>query len=128
MVHVLKASQQLELRGLCAVLLRKALCSDVENKTWNALTPQTQAGLKAELLELIKTEENKSTAKMVCDTVSDVGAMLLEQQQWPELLPFMFTCVQVRQHAPAKKPRLLSLSLSLFPSLPFSLVTFSKRR
>ena len=31
---------------------------------------------------------------MVCDTVSDVGAMLLEEQQWPELLPFMFTCVQ----------------------------------
>ena len=94
LVHVLKNSQALELRGLCAVLLRKALTSDMENKTWKALTPQTQQGLKSELLELIKTEANKSTAKMVCDTVSDVGAMLLEEQQWPELLPFMFTCVQ----------------------------------
>ncbi|QDZ25046.1 importin beta [Chloropicon primus] len=94
LVHVLKNSQALELRGLCAVLLRKTLCSDVENKTWKSLTPQTQQGLKTELLELVKGETNRSTAKMVCDTVSDVGAMLLEEQQWPELLPFMFQCVQ----------------------------------
>ena len=94
LVHVLKASQALELRGLCAVLLRKSLTNDAENETWKSLTPQTQQGLKAELLELIKSETNKSTAKMICDTVSDVGAMLLEENQWPELLPFMFTCVQ----------------------------------
>jgi hypothetical protein len=94
LVHVLKASQALELRGLCAVLLRKSLTADVDNKTWKALSPQTQQGLKSELLEMLKNEANKSTARMICDTVSDVGAMLLEENQWPELLPFMFTCVQ----------------------------------
>ena len=94
LVHVLKNSQQLELRGLCAVLLRKALTSDADNKTWKSLTQPTQQGMKTELLTLIKDEQNKQTAKMVCDTVSDVGAMLLEEQQWPELLPFMFQCVQ----------------------------------
>ena len=75
-------------------MLRKALTSDADNKTWKSLTQPTQQGMKTELLTLIKDEQNKQTAKMVCDTVSDVGAMLLEEQQWPELLPFMFQCVQ----------------------------------
>lgn len=30
----------------------------------------------------------------VCDLVSELAAGLLEKPGWPELLPFMFQCIQ----------------------------------
>jgi len=115
LVQVLQGSQVMDCRGLCAVLLRKALTTDAENETWKSLNAQTQLGIKTELLNLIKRETNRSTSKMICDTVSEVGAMLLEENQWPELLPFMFTCVQ------SGDERLLESVLRIFAQLVASI-------
>ena len=115
LVQLLKSSQHVEVRSICAVLIRKALTTEVDNKTWNALSPTTQLGVKQELLGMIKTETNRSTSKMVCDTVSELGATLMEENQWPELLPFMFTCVQ------SGDERLLESVLRIFAQLVASI-------
>ena len=47
----------------------------------------------------------------VCDTVSELAAGILEGGDWPELLPFMFQCVQSGQ------PRMVEAALLVFAQL-----------
>jgi len=47
----------------------------------------------------------------VCDTVAELAAGILEGGDWPELLPFMFQCVQSGQ------PRLAEAALLVFAQL-----------
>ena len=47
----------------------------------------------------------------MCDTVSELAAGILEGGDWPELLPFMFQCVQSGQ------PRMVEAALLVFAQL-----------
>ena len=47
----------------------------------------------------------------VCDTVSELAAGITEEGGWPELLPFMFQCVQSGQ------PRVVEAALLVFAQL-----------
>ncbi len=57
-----------------------------------AHVPQTL--VKTEMLNCIKEEVDRTVTKKVCDCVSELAIGILEEQGWPELLPFMFQCVQ----------------------------------
>jgi importin-5 len=68
--------------------------------------------VKSEMLNCIKEEPQRTITKKVCDTVSELGAVLLEDAAgWPELLPFMFQCVQSGQK------RLMESALLIFEAL-----------
>lgn len=41
----------------------------------------------------LSQETAKTVSNKVCDTVSELGSVLLSQNNWPELLPFVFNCV-----------------------------------
>eukprot|EP00897_Mesotaenium_endlicherianum_P006572 jgi/Mesen1/5943/ME000301S05074 len=92
LVETLRSSPKAELRGLCAVLLRKVITKD-QVSLWPVLNAATQNGVKSELLLCVQGEEVKSITKKLCDTVSELAAGIFEDGNWPELLPFMFECV-----------------------------------
>ena len=77
---------------MSAILLRRQLTRD-GNFLWPQLAPATQSQIKSVLLSCLHTEEIKSIAKKLCDTVSELASGILSDGGWPELLPFMFQCV-----------------------------------
>lgn len=92
MVHALQVSQQMEVRAMVAILLRKLITKD-DVSLWPQLSPVTQTAVKGQLLLCVQREEGKSICKKLCDTVAELAAGILEEGMWPELLPFMFQCV-----------------------------------
>lgn len=57
-----------------------------------------QAAIKSELLQAMVEEREKSVLHKACDTVSELGAELLDRNEWPELLP----ALQVRDSVAAR--------------------------
>mmetsp|Transcript_8735 Transcript_8735/g.11822 ORF Transcript_8735/g.11822 Transcript_8735/m.11822 type:complete len:1130 (+) Transcript_8735:104-3493(+) len=98
LVQVLRRSTDIGARAMCAVLLRKVLTKDMHEETGNTMWPllpePTKAGVKSELLLCIQEETERSILKKVCDTVGEIATVIFEEGAWPELLPFMFQCVQ----------------------------------
>ncbi|KAI7729184.1 hypothetical protein M8C21_025858, partial [Ambrosia artemisiifolia] len=82
LAQLLQLSPHVEARAMSAVLLRKQLTQD-DSLVWNSLTRSTQSLL----------EEAKTVIKKLCDTVSELGSVILRDNGWPELLPFVFQCV-----------------------------------
>ncbi|KAK9062401.1 hypothetical protein SSX86_019587 [Deinandra increscens subsp. villosa] len=96
--QLLHSSHHAEARAMSAVLLRRILtvASDDESQShtlYPSLSPATQSTLKSTLLESVGRESSKSISKKLCDTVSELAALIMPENGWPELLPFMFQCV-----------------------------------
>ncbi|XP_024975878.1 importin-5-like [Cynara cardunculus var. scolymus] len=96
--QLLHSSPHAEARAMSAVLLRRILTisSDDESQSqtlYPSLSPATQLTLKSTLLESVSRESSKSISKKLCDTVSELASLVLPENGWPELLPFMFQCV-----------------------------------
>ncbi|KAG0487272.1 hypothetical protein HPP92_009367 [Vanilla planifolia] len=117
--HVLHSSQSLEIRAMAAVLLRKQLtyssggsvADESPSYLWPRLTPATQSSVKSLLLSAVQREGQKTIAKKLCDTISELAANLLPDNAWPELLPFMFQAVT------SDSPHLQESSLLIFSQL-----------
>ncbi|EYU39259.1 hypothetical protein ABFS82_04G225100 [Erythranthe guttata] len=92
LAHVLSSSVHLEARAMATILLRKQLTQD-DSFIWPKLNESTRFTIKSILLSSIQNEESKSIIKKLCDTISELASSLLPENQWPELLPFMFQCV-----------------------------------
>ncbi|XP_076918274.1 uncharacterized protein LOC143578652 [Bidens hawaiensis] len=90
--QMLQLSPHMEARAMSAILLRKQLTQD-DSLIWNRLSPATQSSLKSILLTCVQQEEAKTIMKKLCDTVSELASVILPDNGWPELLPFMFQCV-----------------------------------
>ncbi|XP_076948140.1 uncharacterized protein LOC143620324 [Bidens hawaiensis] len=90
--QMLQMSPHMEARAMSAILLRKQLTQD-DSLIWNRLSPATQSSLKSILLTCVQQEEAKTIMKKLCDTVSELASVILPDNGWPELLPFMFQCV-----------------------------------
>jgi hypothetical protein len=110
MIQALQVSQQLEVRAMVAILLRKLITKD-DVSLWPQLSPATQNAVKGQLLLCVQREEEKSISKKLCDTVAELAAGILEEGMWPELLPFMFQCVS------SDSLRLQESSLLMFAQL-----------
>nr|XP_043633893.1 importin-5-like [Erigeron canadensis] len=101
--HLLHVSPHPEARAMCAVLLRRILTvsSSYDDASqqggvgglYTGLVSNTQVTLKSILLECVIKETNKSIIKKLCDTISELSAIIMPENGWPELLPFMFQCV-----------------------------------
>uniref|UniRef100_M8CRZ7 Importin-5 n=1 Tax=Aegilops tauschii TaxID=37682 RepID=M8CRZ7_AEGTA len=53
-------------------------------------SPAGQAALKAHLLAALQSDPPKPIAKKVCDAISELATLLLPENTWAELLPFLF--------------------------------------
>lgn len=92
LAHLLSSSVHVEARAMATILLRKQLTSD-ESFIWPQLSESTRFTIKSILLSSIQNEESKSIIRKLCDTISELASSLLPENQWPEMLPFMFQCV-----------------------------------
>ncbi|GAA0141371.1 transporter [Lithospermum erythrorhizon] len=92
LAHVLSSSPHLEARAMSTILLRKQFTQD-DSYIWPKLSQSTQSTLKSVLLNSIQNEESKSIIKKLCDTISELASSILGENNWGELLPFMFNCV-----------------------------------
>eukprot|EP01100_Stratorugosa_tubuloviscum_P001006 TRINITY_DN1224_c0_g2_i1.p1 TRINITY_DN1224_c0_g2~~TRINITY_DN1224_c0_g2_i1.p1 ORF type:complete len:1087 (-),score=588.52 TRINITY_DN1224_c0_g2_i1:206-3466(-) len=82
-------STEFKIRQMCVVLLRKNLTKSSDS-IWAKLTPQTQELVKNQLLNSLQNEQDKKIRSKFADAVSELGAMLLEDGKWPELLGTLF--------------------------------------
>ena len=78
---------------------------------WPQLSPAGKAGVKTELLNCIKEEQSRSLSRKVCDCTAELAAGIIEENEWPELLPFMLQCVQ------SGDPRVMESALLIFDQL-----------
>ncbi|PPD82642.1 hypothetical protein GOBAR_DD20432 [Gossypium barbadense] len=110
--RVLSSSPRPELRALSAVLLRKILTPAADYSfLFPLLAESTRAAIKASLLSSLQTEQSKANVKKLCDTISDLASSVVATRGWPELLPFLFQCVN------SKNPNLEESALLIFSRL-----------
>lgn len=111
LVATMRQSGNNEHRQFAAIMLRKVLTKD-DPPLWGKCSPPVQVHVKHELLTALKEEQEKTVVKKVCDTVSEVAVEVSEADQgWPELVPFLFSCIQSGQ------PGLMESSLTVFATM-----------
>nr|XP_016458312.1 PREDICTED: importin-5-like isoform X1 [Nicotiana tabacum] len=94
--NFLSSSQNIDSREKCVVLLSKLLTADDNDlcNTWRNLSVSTQSTIKCTLLNRIsQLEESKSIIVELRGTVMDLAASLIPDNNWPELLPFLYQCL-----------------------------------
>ncbi|GMI65072.1 EMBRYO DEFECTIVE 2734, (karyopherin enabling the transport of the cytoplasmic HYL1 [Hibiscus trionum] len=92
--RVLSSSSRPELRALSAVLLRKILTPASDYSfLFPCLAESTQASIQSALLSSLQTEQSKANVKKLCDTISELASSVVSYEGWPELMPFLFQCV-----------------------------------
>ncbi|XP_059276797.1 uncharacterized protein LOC132030992 isoform X4 [Lycium ferocissimum] len=78
----------------CAYLLSRLLNVDDDLCTWRNLSTSTQSAIKSFLLNpIINFEESQFISKVRCYTIYRLAASLLPDNNWPELLPFLYQCL-----------------------------------
>ncbi|PRQ33130.1 putative TOG domain-containing protein [Rosa chinensis] len=88
LAHLLQFSPAPDSRFISAVLLRNQI------HLWPSLSENTQSTIKSALLFSIQRQDNtKSISGSLCDAVSALAAGILQENGWPELLPFLFASV-----------------------------------
>lgn len=108
LMRLMRQSQNAASRDMGAVMLRKAVTKD---SLWQKTSSNVQAFIKTELLTCLREEQQQTTLKKVGDTVSGLAERVYDDSEWPELLPFLFGCVQSNQ------PRQMESALRIFADL-----------
>lgn len=75
-------------RNMCIILLRSLLTKASEN-IWGAIAQSTRQSVCENLLAGVVNESNPVLRNKFNTLVADVGAKLLAEGQWPELVPFL---------------------------------------
>ncbi|EOY10577.1 ARM repeat superfamily protein isoform 2 [Theobroma cacao] len=110
--RVLSSCSRPELRALSAVLLRKILTPAADSSfLFPLLAETTRAAIKSALLSTLQTEQSKTNVKKLCDTISELASSIVAIGGWPELLPFLFQCVN------SPNPNLQESALLIFSRL-----------
>ncbi|TMS11688.1 Importin-5 [Larimichthys crocea] len=100
------ASAAEEVKQMAAVLLRRLLSSSFE-EVYPGLTLEMQTAIKTELLTSIQQETAPTIRKKVCDIAAELCRNLIDDDgnnQWPELLKFLFDSVTRTTSACEKLP------------------------
>lgn len=90
LVQLLRSSQHIHVRGLACVLLRKVI-TKTDDSLFPHLSPQTQQLVKSELLQALGQETVSHLRSKLVYTVSGFVSGLIEDNEYPEFLPTIFT-------------------------------------
>lgn len=80
---------------LCAVLLRRMFFASYDSIE-EVITPEILEQIKNQILLLLKNPQDASLLKKMCEVAAELAKRLIDernQNHWPELLKFMFECV-----------------------------------
>lgn len=92
LVQVVHSTRSDDVRGLAAVLLRRVLLRDAVS-LWPNASEHVRSAVKHELLAVLRSEENRSIRRKVCDTVGELASSILDDAQWDDLLPTLLTWI-----------------------------------
>ncbi|VDO98727.1 unnamed protein product [Soboliphyme baturini] len=87
-------------RKTALVLLRRLLTSSW-NDVWDNWSPEVKESFKAELLTLVRMNQPEILRKQMCKVIAEVSRNSIDDdaaQTWPEVLKFMFECVQSNEN------------------------------
>lgn len=57
---------------------------------YDIISDVSKARVRLELIAGLEVEQNDLCRSFICDLISELGANILADGQWPELLPFLF--------------------------------------
>eukprot|EP00283_Hemiselmis_rufescens_P008937 CAMPEP_0173432074 /NCGR_PEP_ID=MMETSP1357-20121228/9999_1 /TAXON_ID=77926 /ORGANISM="Hemiselmis rufescens, Strain PCC563" /LENGTH=1081 /DNA_ID=CAMNT_0014396625 /DNA_START=122 /DNA_END=3364 /DNA_ORIENTATION=+ len=83
----LSTSQDVSVRSMSAVMVRKRITKALFDK----LSPTTQEGVKQTLITAVTNEPEASVRHKIADTTGEIAAMVMEEREWPEMLPFLLS-------------------------------------
>ncbi|KAL9651599.1 hypothetical protein ABK040_001544 [Willaertia magna] len=89
LVQLLRSSQQVDVRTLSCVLLRKCI-TKTEDSLYPHLSPDVQQMVKIQLLEALGNETVQNIRSKLVYTVSGFVSGLIEDNEYPEFLPTIF--------------------------------------
>ncbi|KAF8411764.1 hypothetical protein HHK36_004322 [Tetracentron sinense] len=92
LVHHLRTAKTPNVRQLSAVLLRKKITGH-----WAKLSPQLRQLVKSSLIESITLEHSPPVRRASANVVSIIAKYAVPTGEWPDLLPFLFQCIQSAQ-------------------------------
>jgi len=102
--NLLKATDRSAVKTFCIVHIRKFISDFVDDSDskWHILRPEAQKFLKDSLLELLKSDTDKGSRKVLCDFIGDLSATMQclnkerkqqcsqEGVEWPELMQVLW--------------------------------------
>jgi len=96
-------------RRLAAVLLRRFLVNQNKADAY-IMSPPSMKKLRADVLQALRSENDAFLKSRVCDVVGLLCEDDIEEGDWPELLPFVYSCLQ-STHAPTLENGLALLGM-----------------
>jgi len=97
LLEILSTSQDVGVRQLAAVLLRKDLSiatSELSDESlWNKLELATRTEVKTSVLQLLENEPERVVRNRISDAVSELALSVTEDEAWDDLLPTLFRFV-----------------------------------
>eukprot|EP01026_Neomeris_dumetosa_P018002 TRINITY_DN1702_c0_g1_i2.p1 TRINITY_DN1702_c0_g1~~TRINITY_DN1702_c0_g1_i2.p1 ORF type:complete len:847 (+),score=189.15 TRINITY_DN1702_c0_g1_i2:132-2672(+) len=100
-------SPTVENRSFSAIMLRRVLTKG-ETPAWTKLDQQQKDQLKVQFLQAIQNEPEREVTRKICDAASDIANNAVTEGQWPELVPFIFQCLET------KDPKHMESALNIF--------------
>eukprot|EP01025_Chloroclados_australasicus_P010561 TRINITY_DN1432_c0_g2_i1.p1 TRINITY_DN1432_c0_g2~~TRINITY_DN1432_c0_g2_i1.p1 ORF type:complete len:1108 (-),score=185.74 TRINITY_DN1432_c0_g2_i1:305-3628(-) len=100
-------SPSIENRSFAAIMLRRVLTKG-DSPLWVKLNQQQKDEIKMKLLQGIQQEPEREVVRKICDATSDIAGVAVGEGQWPDLLHFIFSCIQTND------PRHMESALNIF--------------
>jgi hypothetical protein len=96
LLHLAACAPELPVRIMCAVMFRQeVLIPTTEDAPWlwRTAAPETKAALKSAMITALQRDQQDEVRKKLTDALSalSVSALVLEDNSWPELLPFLLS-------------------------------------
>ena len=110
MCATLVACHDEAVRAMMAVMFRKRVSATF----FKQLSPQSRDMVKTTVLTAVQQEPVQHVRHKLADTAGEIGAMILEDNEWPEIIEFLF------QAGKAESPQLRESSMLMFSRLTFT--------
>jgi len=110
LLHTMRNSDQLELRSLASVLLKKCIAK-TEDSLYPKLSPQIKEKVKVDLVNALSEEKVDNIRSKLAYTVAGFVSGLIENGEYPEFIPTMF------QWASNPDPMIRESALAVFNQL-----------
>ncbi|PHT26516.1 hypothetical protein CQW23_33867 [Capsicum baccatum] len=109
LINHLESSEDTEFRELCVDMIVELLRED-DLITWSNLSASTQSTVKTFLLNSIMVEESGFVVLKLGSIVLKLAASFIKDNNWPELVPFLYQCLDSSSKKYAKASAFLTLA------------------
>mmetsp|Transcript_3719 Transcript_3719/g.9358 ORF Transcript_3719/g.9358 Transcript_3719/m.9358 type:complete len:1094 (+) Transcript_3719:94-3375(+) len=109
MLFTALSSPDVTVRSLAAIMIRKRI-----NRTlYDKLSPQTQQSVRSTLITSVQIETETPVRRKIADTTGEVASMILEEYDWPEMMPFLLDSAKTFQATLRESSMLIFSRLAL---------------